>query len=68
MTDLYTIDRTDWPSLERVWAHCQYAGIDMYKARVGSYTSWMVELPCSSPKTTRFLLEYSAWVSRIGPR
>jgi len=52
--------------LERIWDHCQNQGRDipMYKQRLGSYITWVVELEPGAAHT-RFLLEFSHLVTRV---
>lgn len=65
---LYTIDRSDWAYLERVWDYCQNQGrnIAMYKTRLTpSYTAWVVELPRDSKYTTMFLLQFGGHCTNV---
>ena len=63
---IYTIDRTDWPYLERVWAWAQDVGVDMYKTRLTrQYVGWCIELPGGSPLETRYLLEFGEHTTNV---
>ena len=62
---VYTIDRSDWDFLERVWSYCQAKDIPMYKTRLTNYNiAWVVELPNSS-YTTMFLLNFGKYVTNV---
>ena len=62
---IYTIDRTDWPFLERVWDFAQANHIDMYKTRVtATIVSWVIALP-EGKLTTRYLLEFGEYSTSV---
>ena len=64
---LYTIDTRDYAVINRMWDLCQYSGHDipMYKTRITeSNIAWVVDL-AEDKYTTRFLLEFSQWVTPI---
>lgn len=67
MTTVYTINRTDWEFLERVWDYCQNSGYDipMYKTRLNAYTTaWVVEL-LDNKIATMFLLRFGQYVTNV---
>jgi hypothetical protein len=64
---LYTIDTKDYTVINRMWDLCQYSGRDipMYRTRIGQgIMSWVVELD-NDKYTSRFLLEFSSYVTAI---
>lgn len=64
---LYLIETHDYAHINRIWDHCQYQGRDipMYRTRIAQgLVSWVVELN-DDKYATRFLLEFSHWVTRI---
>jgi len=64
---IYSLAVTD-DDLERIWDHCQNQGRDipMYKKRLGSHITWVVELEPDA-RQTRFLLEFSQSVTKVNP-